>query len=203
VAELTFDIRDDEPRSRLTNAFRLILAIPLVIVLTVWGYFAQILAFIQWFIILFTGQRNQAMWDLEYAYLGFAGRVHGYVDLMFDPYPPFGTSPGATPTAIALRYEEPASRLTNGLRFVWAIPAIIILMVLSIALGVVVLISWFAIVITGKQPRGLFDFTLNVLRYTLQTNAYVLLMTDTYPRWGSGVGTPAAEPGSPLPPPGL
>ncbi|MGO8055950.1 DUF4389 domain-containing protein, partial [Rhizobium leguminosarum] len=70
-----------------------------------------------------------------------------------------------------------------------------------IAFAFVVLISWFAIVITGKQPRGLFDFGLNVLRYTLQTNAYILLMTDTYPTWGSGAGAPAPVSGSPLPPP--
>jgi hypothetical protein len=203
VAELTYDIRYDERRSRLTNAFRLILAIPHLIVVGVWGYFAQILALIQWFIVLFTARRNQALWDLQHAYLGYYGRVYGYADLMFDPYPPFGTEQGATPAVLSLRYEEPASRLTNGLRFIWAFPAIVILMFLSIAFAVVVLIAWFAIVITGKHPRGLFDFGLNVLRYTLQTNAYVLLMTDTYPRWGSGVGAPAREPGSPLPPPGL
>ena len=119
----------------------------------VWGYFAQILALIQWFIVLFTGQRNQAMWDLQYAYLGYYGRVYGYADLMFDPYPPFGTEQGATPAVLSVRYEEPANRLTNGLRFIWAIPAIIILMVLSIAFFFVVIISWFAIVITGKH-RG-------------------------------------------------
>jgi hypothetical protein len=203
VAELTYDIRYDEQRSRLTNAFRMILAIPHLIVVGVWGYFAQILALIQWFIVLFTGQRNQAMWDLQYAYLGYYGRVYGYADLMFDPYPPFGTEQGATPAVLSVRYEEPANRLTNGLRFIWAIPAIIILMVLSIAFFFVVIISWFAIVITGKHPRGMFDFGLDVLRYTLQTNAYVLLMTDTYPKWGSGVGAPAAVPGSPLPPPAV
>jgi len=131
----------------------------------------------------------------------YYGRVYGYVDLMFDPYPPFGTDQGATPAVSSLRYEEPASRLTNGLRFIWAIPAIIILLVLSIAFFFVVVVSWFAIVITGKHPRGLFDFGLDVLRYTMQTNAYVLLMTDTYPRWGTGVGAPAPVPGSPLPPP--
>ncbi|MET0325493.1 MAG: DUF4389 domain-containing protein [Ilumatobacteraceae bacterium] len=202
MAELTFDIRYDEQRSRLTNAFRGILSIPLVIVLYFWSLFAGILAFVQWFIVLFTGKRNQALWDLEYDYLGFAGRVNGYSNLMFDPYPPFGTAQGATPAVLALQYEETGSRLTNGLRFIWAIPALIILWVLSIAFGVVVIISWFAIVITAKHPRGLFDFSLNVLRYTLQANAYLLLMTDTYPKWGSGVGAPAPVPGSPLPPPG-
>ena len=126
VSELTFDIRYDDRRSRLTNAFRMILAIPHLIVVSVWGYFAEILGFIQWFIILFTGKRNRALWDLQWAYMGYAARVNGYVDLMFDPYPPFGTEVGTTPTAVALDYEEPASRLTNGLRFIWAIPAMII-----------------------------------------------------------------------------
>ena len=49
----------------------------------------------------------------------------------------------------------------------------------------------------------MFDFSLDVLRYMLQMNAYVLLMTDTYPKWGSGTGRPVAEPGSPLPPPAV
>ena len=48
------------------------------------------------------------------------------------------------------------------------------------------LISWFAIVITGKHPRGLFDFSLRALRFILRVNSYVLLMTDTYPKWESG-----------------
>ena len=154
VAELTFDIRYDERRSRLTNAFRGILAIPHIIVLTVWGYFAEILAFIQWFIVLFTGQRNQALWDLQYGYMGYSGRVNGYVNLMFDPYPPFGTAQGDAPAVMALAYEEPASRLTNGLRFIWAIPALVISFFVGIAFAVVILISWFAIVITGAQPAG-------------------------------------------------
>ena len=55
------------------------------------------------------------MWDLHYAYLGYYGRVYGYMDLMFDPYPPFGADQGATPAVSSLRFEEPASQLTNGL----------------------------------------------------------------------------------------
>ena len=60
VSALTYDISYSEARSRLTNAFRIISAIPHLIVAAVWGYFAEILAFIQWFIIVFTGKRNRA-----------------------------------------------------------------------------------------------------------------------------------------------
>ena len=48
------------------------------------------------------------------------------------------------------------------------------------------IISWFAIVITGKQPRGMWDFLLKAQRYTLQLQSYGLLMTDTYPKFGEG-----------------
>ena len=44
--------------------------------------------------------------------------------------------------------------------------------------------SWFSIVITGKQSSGLYDFILKAVRYLLQTQAYALLLTDTYPKYG-------------------
>ena len=155
MAELTFDIRYDERRSRLTNAFRLILAIPHLIVVGGVGLLRRR----SWRSSSGSSSCSRASatrrcGTCSTAYLGYSGRVYGYVDLMFDPYPPFGTEQGATPAVLSLRYEEPASRLTNGLRFIWAIPAIMISFVLSIAFAVVVLISWFAIVITGKHPRA-------------------------------------------------
>ena len=58
-----------------------------------WGYLAEILAVVQWFIVLFTGKRNQGLWDLQWAWLGYDSRVYGYVYLLFDPYPAFGTDP--------------------------------------------------------------------------------------------------------------
>jgi hypothetical protein len=42
-------------------------------------------------------------------------------------------------------------------------------------------VCWVAIIVTGKQPRGMFDFLLKVHRYCTRTNAYTMLLTDTYP----------------------
>jgi hypothetical protein len=223
VAALTYDVSYAQERNRVTTLFRIFLAIPHLIVAGVWAYLAEILAVVQWFVILFTGKRNQGMWDLQYAWLGYYSRVYGYVELLYDPYPAFGTDPGPVPVTSELSYDEPADRLTNGLRFIWAIPALFVSLGLAIALGVVVLISWFAIVITGKHPRGMFDFILSALRYILRTQSYVLLMTDTYPRYdaagqpnvawtppptapGGGPRPSPAQPhgataGGPLPPP--
>jgi hypothetical protein len=196
VAAFKYDVVYTEERNRLTTAFRIILAIPHLIIVQVWAYLAEILAVIQWFIVLFTGRRNEGLWNLQDAWLRYYSRVYGYVDLLYDPYPAFGTDPGPVPVTTQFNYEEPANRLTNGLRFIWAIPAIVIAAVLGIAMFFVLIASWFAILFTGKHPRGMFDFILRVFRYVLQTYSYVLLMTDTYPNWAA-----TAEAGTPSPVP--
>jgi hypothetical protein len=203
MATLTTDVEYSESRNRLTVAFRFILVIPHAIVLYVWTVFAEILAFVQWFIVVFTGRRNRGLWDLQWSWLQYSSRVTAYQYLLFDEYPPFGADRGPTPMTVDLAHEEQASRLTNGLRVFWAIPALVVSAVIGIGVFVVTLVSWFAIVITGRQPRGMFDFVLEGTRYVLQTNAYIMLMTDTYPKWGSGAGAAiTTRPGgSPLPPP--
>jgi hypothetical protein len=181
MSALSYDVAYEESRNRLTVAFRIILAIPHLVVAQVWGYLAEILAVVQWFIVVFTGQRNEGIWNLERSWLDYYCRVLGYTNLLFDPYPAFGPDAGSTPVRSDISFEASANRLTNGLRFIWIIPAAIIAALLGIAGAVVIVISWFAIVITGKQPRGMWAFVLKVVRYTLRTQSYGLLMTDTYP----------------------
>jgi hypothetical protein len=194
MSAVMYDVKYQEERNRVTTAFRLILAIPHLIVAGLWGYFAELLAVIQWFIILFTGKRNEGIWNLQNSYLGYYSRVLAYVDLLYDEYPPFGEDPNQNWVRYSLQYQESADRLTSALRIIWAIPAILIMFVLSIAGFFVLLVSWFAIVITGKHGRGLFVFLLKVLRFTISTMAYVLLMTDTYPKYESAPATTTTAP---------
>jgi hypothetical protein len=206
VSAVGYDVTYQEERNRLTVAFRIILAIPHLIVAYVWQQLAQILALIQWFIIVFTGKRNQGLWNLQQSWLGYYSRVLGYMSLLYDPYPPFGTEPGSAPVRTEISYEESANRLTSGLRFLWIIPAVIVAIFVGIASAVVTLISWFAILFTGKQPRGMWDFVLKSVRYTLQLESYALLMTDVYPKFGEGAltasaSTPSPPPTSYVPPP--
>ena len=78
MGELTADVGYADKRNRLTCAFRGILAIPHVIVAYFWGIVAEIVAIPQWFIIVFTGRRNQALWDLQWSWMAYAGRVSAY-----------------------------------------------------------------------------------------------------------------------------
>lgn len=65
------------------------------------------------------------------------------------------------------------------------IPAAIVSAILGIGVVVVAVVSWFAILFTGKHPPGMGDFIVRALRYQLRTTSYALLMTDTYPKYES------------------
>lgn len=181
--EVIYDVAYVESRNRLTTLIRMIMMIPHAFVVYVWGAFAQALALVQWVIILFTGKRNEELFKLQNDYLGYSTRVSSYAELMYDEYPPFGRDPGATGVAYSLDYSADANRLTNALRLIWAIPAMIVASVLGFAGFFVIVASWFVILIIGKQPRGLFDFLVKFNRYYARANSYLLLMTDTYPKY--------------------
>ena len=197
----TYDVEYQEARNRLTVAFRIILAIPHLVVAQIWGYLTQILSVVQWFIIVFTGKRNQGIWNLQQMWLTYYSRVLGYVDLLFDQYPAFGTDAGSVPVLSHIEYEETANRLTSGLRLIWIIPAAIVAIFVGLVGAVVLLVSWFAILFTGKQPRGWWDFILRVARYAFQVMSYLYLMTDDYPKYGAGASNEMVPSAAPPPQP--
>ena len=191
------------PRNRGTVAIRLLLAIPHFIVLEVFGIVACVVTVISWFIQVFTGKRNEGMFNLANRFVAYAARVYAYAGLLYDVYPGFIDDQGKTPVAYQLAFAEgPVNRLTVGLRIIWIIPAAIIGAIMGIAAFVVVVISWFSIVITGKQSRSMWDFVLKVVRFTLQVQSYGLLMTDTYPKFGEGAMAVGSSTPPPPPPPG-
>ena len=216
MTAVAFDVTYAERRSRLTTAFRYLLAIPHLIFVGLWQYAAQFVALLQWFVILFTGRRNEGMWNFQRGYLAYYSRVNGYVGLLYDEsYPNFGSMWGGEPVAFGLDYRPEANRLTNALRIIWIIPALFILLFLGIAAMFVLFASWIVIVITGKHPRGMWEFILRVNRFSLNLSAYALLMTDEYPVYDGAAPTGVLPPGdrrapfgiappptgSPLPPP--
>ena len=177
-----FSVTYTEPRSRISTLFRAILIIPHFIVMNAWQYLAQVLGFLQWWIILFTGKRNKSIWGLQNAWLGYAARVNAYWGLMFDKWPNIGTEPSGEPTTYSFEYEQKARRLSNFFRVIWAIPALIISLVIMVFAIVASILCWFAIIIIGKQPKGLFHFLNKVHQFMTQVNSYLLLMTDSYPK---------------------
>jgi uncharacterized membrane protein YhdT len=181
VSQLNISIENLPHRSRLSVFFRSLLTIPHFIVLGIWQIVVTIVTFAQWFIIIFTGKRNEGIWRMQSNWLNYACRVHGYSALLFDKFPAFGAEPGDEPFSYNFEYEQSARRLSNFFRFFLAIPAFIIAFFLLIGAEIVGIITWFVIVITGKHPQGMFGYSLKVLQYLGRLNAYTMYMTDDYP----------------------
>jgi hypothetical protein len=99
---------------------------------------------------------------------------------MRDEYPPFSMD-GDYPVQIDLQYPSSFNRLLVLVKWLLAIPHYIALYVLGIIIGFVLIIAFFAILITGNYPRGLFDFVAGYLRWNTRVASYLLLMTDDYP----------------------
>lgn len=183
MATVQFDIEYTTPRNRLSNALRIIYAIPHLIIVGALGYASAAAGLVQWFIILFTGKRNQALFTFCRNVLDWQMRANTYAGMMYDAYPNFGFEKMNEPVQFSVEYEESANRLTNALRLIWIIPAALIFLVVAIGGYVVTVICWFAILFTGVQPKGMFDFLAKMYRFSARLNAYGTLLTDTYPKY--------------------
>ncbi|MET0684378.1 MAG: DUF4389 domain-containing protein [Solirubrobacteraceae bacterium] len=192
----------DRPLNRLTSAFRIFTAIPIAIVLgsiggatevttngdtsTVVATTSGLLFLPPLLMILFRRKYPRWWYEFNVELLRFQNRVGVYVALMDDRYP-------STDEHQSVHLEVPypdAAQLNRGLPLVkWllAIPHYIILGFLFIGAFGAVVIAWFAILFTGRFPRGLFDFLVGVGRWTNRVNAYALiLVTDRYPPFRLG-----------------
>jgi hypothetical protein len=198
-----FEAEYVEKRSRLTTFFRAILAIPHFIVLYLWGLVAGIAVIVAWFALLITGRYPQGLYDFVAGFLRYATAVYGYVALLTDEYPPFGTDTDNYPVRMRTGPPLPEySRLKVLFRIILAIPILIIAYAMSVVWEIGSFIAWFAIVILGKQPKGLQDMIVLGLSYYQRACAYLYLLTEDWPPFldqqggslgaGGGPGLPSA-----------
>lgn len=180
---VTFEVDYAERRNRLTAFFRLILAIPVAIWLYVYGILAYIAIVIAWFAILITARYPRALFDFVAGFNRALARGAAYAALLCDPYPPFS---GGHDPAYPVRTEfagplERYSRLKTLFRPLLAIPIVILRYVMNILLEIGAVGAWVVIVITGALPRGLFDVMVLANSYMARSDAYLFLLTETYP----------------------
>jgi Domain of unknown function (DUF4389) len=218
-------VRDDLQRSRLTVFFRLLLAIPLFVWVTLRGIAAFVAAVVNWLAVLIQGEVPRSLHDFVASYVRYATQVGAYLFLAANPYPWFRCQDDYP---VDLEIDPPArqGRWGGFFRLVIALPALLLAAVLgggfatgspgqgassastgneeaaAWAFGSVggvatacAFLAWFAILVRGNSPRGLRDLTALALGYGAQAGSYLLLLTPRYP-----TSDPAlAEPYSQLP----
>ncbi len=196
----------DRELNRLTTFFRLFTVIPIAIVLVFvsggggWGgpggfggaggdtqYTLAIggggLLFAAPLVMILFRQKYPRWWfDWNLQLLRFSNRVGAYLALLRDEYP---STDEEQAVHLAIQYPDAKTELNRWLPLVkWflAIPHYVVLLFLAVASVVVVIIAWFAILFTGRYPRGLFDFVVGVIRWSNRVTAYALVLTtDRYP----------------------
>ncbi|MET0450011.1 MAG: DUF4389 domain-containing protein [Aeromicrobium sp.] len=168
-----------------------LLVIPHIIVLYLLSIVASVLAFVAWFTGVFAGKVPEGLQGLIIASLRYSARVQTYIFFMREEYPPFNwdldfTDPGTDPRT---RFDvvpaiEGRSRLTIFFRGLLVIPHFIVAFFLFIAVYVVYIIGWFAVIILGRWPAGLESFLVGFIRWSSRLNAYYYLLTDEFPPFG-------------------
>jgi hypothetical protein len=189
----------DRPLDRLTTGFRIFVAIPIVIVLgtvsggggwessydntqSVAAATGGLLFFGPLLMILFRQKYPRWWFDWNLELQRFSNRVGAYLALMDDRYPATDDH-----QSVHLDYPYPdAQRDLNRwlplVKWLLALPHYVVLFFLWIAALAVVIVVWFAILFTGRYPRGLFDFVEGVIRWHNRVAAYAwVLVTDRYP----------------------
>ena len=196
-----------EKLDRVTTFFRLIWVIPIGIILALLsasggggtatkagesayasgGGIMAGLALATALMIVFRQRYPHWWFDFARELVRFAARVGAYFVLLTDHYP---STVEEQSVHLEIDYPDAERDLNRWLplvKWILAIPHYIVLALLAIIAVFAVVFTWFAILFTGRYPRGLFDFVVGVGRWGLRVGAYAfLLVTDKYPPFSLG-----------------
>ena len=196
-------------RNRLTVLLRLLLALPHLVWLALWGVAVFVVAVVLWLAVVVNGTPPTGLHDFVAGYLRYATHVGAYLYLAADAYPSFRGRPGY---AVDLEIDPPRrqSRWSAFFRLLLALPALALAAVLGGGLAsgssgtswraasgeygagggavtllgvaaVAALLLWFVALARGRAARGLRDLVAYALGYAAQAAGYLLLLTDRYP----------------------
>lgn len=208
---------DDLHRWRVSVLFRLFMAIPHILWLSIWGTGMFLLAPVLWVVALVTGRPPEGLRDVYAMWIRYGVHVYAFLYLAANPFPGFLGRPRSYPVDVEVAPSGPQSRWSIGFRLFLALPALLLTFSLTglgggggnsgssdpaataagISGGVAAtaaLLAWFASLALGRMPQGLRDLTVWGLGYMAQAYAYLFLVTGRYPN-----SDPALAPIAPLP----
>jgi hypothetical protein len=203
-------VDDDLRRRRITVFFRLLVALPHLVWLALFGIAAFTLAFVMWLAVLLERRAPAPLHAFLANFTRYTVHLTAYLCLAADPYPSFT---GSKPYPVDVEIDPPAiqGRWGAGFRLLLAVPAFIVSSTLggSVALwsgyggavagtvgGLTVAVGflgWFASLARGRMPRGMRDAAVYAIGYGAQTTAYALMLTPRYPDATPGQVVPAPE----------
>lgn len=200
---IRLEVADDLRRSRLTVFFRLLLALPLLVWVALWGIAAFLVAFVMWLAVLFERRAPGTLHRFVASYVRYSTHVLAYLYLAADPYPWF-TPRAAYPVDVEIDPPALQGRWGAGFRLLLAVPALVLATALvggsrsgsaswgrsaaweaslgysAGAAATAAFLGWFACLVRGRMPGGLRDLIAYALGYAAQAYGYALLLTPRY-----------------------
>lgn len=177
-----YDVLYPGKMSRWSTFFRGLLFIPIWLFLTILTYAMYGLFVVGWTAVFW--RKKYPLWAFHglAGALGFVARATTYALLQTDHYPSFDKEQ----SLVSLEFDDPPSGYLSRWRVFWwklflLVPHFVVLGVLRLALTVVTILAWFAILVTGEYPRGMFAFTNGVMRWHFRVTAYFASFNDRFP----------------------
>lgn len=178
-------------RRRLAVLFRALLALPHYIVLSVWSVLAAVVLVVSWPTALLLGRVPARLHRFLAAFLRYQGQFTAWFNLLSGRYPRV-RRPQEHPFRIEVPEPRRQRRLVTLFRVPLAFPALVLASVFAVILASVAVASWLVALLLGRTTAGLHELGTFCLRYQLETQAYLTLLTPRYPALA-----PAAEPQTP------
>ena len=182
TSSVTFEIDYPEKLSRLLIFVKWLLLIPQFIVLYVIGIVALVFYLVAGIVILITGRYPRGLFNFIVGYERWRLRVSAYYLLQTDRYPPFSLDDEPDyPIRLQVEYPERVHRWRVLINWLLAIPALIVTLLVTLLAELLVILSWFAILITGHYPKSFFSVVTLSLRLATRTALYTYWATPEYP----------------------
>ena len=188
---MIFKIQHQESYSRsellLRSFFGIFyIALPHGFILFFMAIWSQILQFLSFWIIIFTGRYPESFYEYQIKYLRWGWRVNARLLNLADGYPAFGLDGTDESTEYHIPYKETSDRLSVFLRGIFGfiyvlIPHGIVLYFLIIVTSLISFLAWWIVLFTGRYPKDMFNFVLNVQQWSSRLGAYLMYLTDVYP----------------------
>jgi Domain of unknown function (DUF4389) len=184
------DFQGDPQITRWRPLVQWLFAIPHLAVAYALRGLREVLIFISFFTVLFTEQIPQALFDVIAMSYRYEWRAFSYALFMHEDYPPFDFQPAAADngvephTRVSIAYPEHLDRWKPLYKWILAIPHYVVFAVYAVGALFAFLAAFLAVLFTGEYPEGIRSYLVGVSRYGLRIEAYVGLLTDTYPPFG-------------------
>jgi hypothetical protein len=176
---VTLEVDYPERQSRWKTLLRLFLAIPVLIFAALLLYATYAIAIASWIAIILRGRIPGWLFEFQVRLIDWQTRAIAYTFLLTDTYPAFE---GAYPVRVDATYPERLARWKVIIwKYITALPHTVVLQFLWIGALFSVVMAWFAVLFTGRFPRGLHGFVVGVGRWNLRVQAYILSLTDEFP----------------------